>query len=266
MRWYKHISESLDNPIISDIMDEHGALGYLVFFGVLEIYARRYSKDVGWKLDVSLKYIRGKLRIVHNKSLVNVLKTIHNVAGWDVVFHGDRVTIKVDKFHELADNWSSRKPRKHTPPDYVDTTEQLPDQKEEEVDGEEEGKDIYTLIFAYWNSEAIIVHQKLTDKCKTKIRAALKDHDEAEIMAAINNYATVFNGADYYWSHKWTLGDFLSRGLEKFMDSATPLENFHINQGGGNGQQNSSGSGKYYPNPRERPPGDPGEAQIEIIE
>ena len=35
---------------------------------------------------------------------------------------------------------------------------------------------IYIPVFEYWNSKEIIVHRKLTEKIKVKIKAALKDH------------------------------------------------------------------------------------------
>ena len=36
MKWFKHVSDSLDDPLIYDLMTEFGSDGYLVFFGVLE--------------------------------------------------------------------------------------------------------------------------------------------------------------------------------------------------------------------------------------
>ena len=45
-------------------------------------------------------------------------------------------------------------------------------------------------------------------------------------MQAINNYAVVLKSEDYFWTHEWTLEDFLSRGLGKFVEEAHPLTNF----------------------------------------
>ena len=84
----------------------------------------------------------------------------------------------------------------------------------------------YIQLFGYWNSKEIIVHRKLTDKMKTKIRVALENRTEEEIIRAIDNYATVLKSEEYYWTYEWIFEDFLVRGLSKFVDEAHPLTNF----------------------------------------
>lgn len=87
-------------------------------------------------------------------------------------------------------------------------------------------KDTYTPIFKTWNSLNIIVHRKITDKMKTPIRVQTKIYSEPEIIKAIENYSTVIKSDKHYFNHKWTLEDFLNRGLGKFSDEADPLKNF----------------------------------------
>jgi hypothetical protein len=41
----------------------------------------------------------------------------------------------------------------------------------------------------------------------------------------MNNYVEVLHGEQYYWSHKWTLKEFLTRGLDKFLTVNKPLDN-----------------------------------------
>ncbi|HUX59203.1 MAG TPA: replication protein [Bacteroidales bacterium] len=87
-------------------------------------------------------------------------------------------------------------------------------------------ENIYTPLYEHWNSLKIIIHKKLTEKQKTKIRAAIKDYTKEEIIKAMDNYAYVVNSSGHYFSHKWPMEDFLQRGLSKFVDEATPLTNF----------------------------------------
>jgi hypothetical protein len=47
-----------------------------------------------------------------------------------------------------------------------------------------------------------------------------------EIFKAFQNYSIVINSDDYFWDYKWTMEDFLQRGLDKFVNEALPLENF----------------------------------------
>jgi len=101
---------------------------------------------------------------------------------------------------------------------------------ETETKTETETEEIFLSLFNFWNSKKIIQHKKLTDKTRTKIRSALKDYSEQEIREAIENYAIITQqaGTKYFWpkNQKWTLAEFLQRGLERFLNTANPLKNF----------------------------------------
>lgn len=84
-------------------------------------------------------------------------------------------------------------------------------------------------IFDYWNSKSsvLITHRQLTEKIETKIKSRLKENTEEEIKQAIDNYAEVLSHPEvYYFNYKWTLADFMQRGVDKFLSSADPLNNF----------------------------------------
>ncbi len=86
----------------------------------------------------------------------------------------------------------------------------------------------FSKFFNSWNELKIVVHEKLSDAAKTKISAALKTFTESDILKAFENYSTVLKSERHYFSHKWTLANFLSRagGLSQFVDEADPLKNF----------------------------------------
>jgi len=81
-------------------------------------------------------------------------------------------------------------------------------------------------IFEHWNSKDIIKHRKMTDKIKRAINGALRDYTKDEICQAIDNYALILSDEKYYWTHKWTLKEFLERGLDKFFDFETAAQNY----------------------------------------
>jgi hypothetical protein len=108
MKWFKHISDSLDDPFIYDLM-EHCNDGYLVFFGVIEIYAREFKSEPDWKLDISWAYLRQKLHRTRNKPIQKALSFIQVLQKWDIVLTDDRVSIHIPKFTELLDNWQNNK-------------------------------------------------------------------------------------------------------------------------------------------------------------
>jgi len=81
-------------------------------------------------------------------------------------------------------------------------------------------------VFEHWNSKDIIQHRKLTDKIKRAINGALRNYSADEICAAIDNYVAILTDDKYYWSYRWTLQDFLQRGIEKFLDFETAAQNY----------------------------------------
>ena len=78
MKWYKHISDSLDDPFIFDLMTKHGSDGYVVFFGTIEIYSREFKPELTWNLVVSLAFLQQKLRISRNK----IKKILQDITKW----------------------------------------------------------------------------------------------------------------------------------------------------------------------------------------
>jgi hypothetical protein len=101
----------LDDPKIFDLMTEHGSLGYLVFFGILEIYAREFKTDSGWMLKTSIGYLKSKLRVYHANRLSILLQSLEHLCRWSVNLSGDRVEIYIPKFRELLDETTIKKLR-----------------------------------------------------------------------------------------------------------------------------------------------------------
>jgi len=73
-------------------------------------------------------------------------------------------------------------------------------------------------IYTYWNSCDIYKHIKLTDKIKNKISTSLKTYKENDLIKAMTNYKKVLFDEDSYFNYRWTLVDFLQRGIEKFLN------------------------------------------------
>jgi hypothetical protein len=110
MKWFKHISDSLDDPFIYDLLVEFGAEGYLVFFGVIEKYSREFSPENGWKLVINPSYFRQKF-LISSAKIKKILSKIHK---WDIEYKDDKVIIFIPKFTELLDEWSRRKLGSHS--------------------------------------------------------------------------------------------------------------------------------------------------------
>lgn len=86
---------------------------------------------------------------------------------------------------------------------------------------------IYNMFLAEWNGKGIVKHKKVTTRMKKAIDKVLKnaDYPLAEVFKAFENYAEILYSPGHFWDYKWTMEDFLNRGLHKFVDEAQPFDN-----------------------------------------
>ncbi len=89
---------------------------------------------------------------------------------------------------------------------------------------------IYIVLFNLWNELGIITHKKLTSDMKRAIDSARQDYSQEEMAQAMRNYAVIVKGTEYYFDHRWTLAEFLSRrkgnNIERFLDLDIAKSNF----------------------------------------
>ena len=92
--------------------------------------------------------------------------------------------------------------------------------------------EIYDTFLKKWNDCGMIQHKKITTMRKRAIDKVIKnaDYPISEVFDAFENYAKILNDPDYFWTYKWTMEDFLNRGLHKFVDEAQPLSNNKIKE------------------------------------
>ena len=78
---------------------------------------------------------------------------------------------------------------------------------------------LYIYIFNAWNKLNINNEKKLTDDNKSAIANALNEHNEEDIINAIENFGVVYK-SDHYYNYAWILKSFLSRrnGINRFME------------------------------------------------
>lgn len=100
-------------------------------------------------------------------------------------------------------------------------------------------------VYEHWNKqEPLITHKSLTKKTAQRTRSALREYTMEEINTSIHNYAQILERPEvYYFTYRWTLSDFLQRGIEKFIDWETTDHNFRRKTT--DGSANQPKKGKY---------------------
>lgn len=111
MKWYKHISGSLDDPDISDAVDIFGSDGYLLFFRILELLSIEFDVDNPGISTFSANFLKKKIPISYKK-IVEVLKFFNERDRLLVEFHNgkrlDMVTINCPKLKDLTDSYTTK--------------------------------------------------------------------------------------------------------------------------------------------------------------
>jgi len=149
MRWFKHLSDSHNDPDLSVAWDKFGDAAVLVFWITMEMYAKEYEhlneESDGW-LKIGLKNYRKNLR----KSFTKVEKVLRFYQEKNRIFfkvEGDYILLKIPKFIELADNYSRLRTFRKTHNDNKMITPRLHIEVEGEVDKEVK-KDLKTKDFS----------------------------------------------------------------------------------------------------------------------
>jgi len=105
VKWFKHISTSIDDPFINLLRYEFGfGIGYYLFFGIIEIYSREFQPEISYFLEVNSQFICDKLGIKRKKNLEKFLNFMNKSRKWKVKKDGENYSIWIPKFFELLTN------------------------------------------------------------------------------------------------------------------------------------------------------------------
>jgi len=107
IKWFKHISDSLDDPFIFNLIDRFGGDGYLVFFGTLEVMAREFDINSPGICQLSVKFLAKKLQI-SVKKLKIILKFCSENERIFAEFNGCLLTLTCPKLKDMCDEFTRK--------------------------------------------------------------------------------------------------------------------------------------------------------------
>jgi phage replication O-like protein O len=179
----------------------------------------------------TLRAIKKEMKVLLEERVIIVTKETDNRNSRKLMLNKDYEQWKTNRTGERLDTGeqSDTGEQEDTP-----RGEQLDTPSGERLDTQEFKKDIvkeniYT-IFEHWKSKGIVVHKKLNKKMESHINARLQDYEVDDLIAAIDNYSEVFKKDTYYWTHRWTLQDFMKpNNLDRFLNESEPLVTYLAN-------------------------------------
>lgn len=139
MKWFKHYTDSLDDPFIQGLMDEFSHLGYVVFFGLIEIIAKENGNEVTGVLTVSPAYLRRKLRTTPTR-VRQVLDYCQTHGRLTADYSGKEWELCFAKIAKIKDNYtknlqaSGKKLSKHKEKEEYKEEKEVKSKKKKEID------------------------------------------------------------------------------------------------------------------------------------
>ncbi len=249
--YFPHDAGANNSDTLTILQNRFGNNGYAVWFKLLE----KLSASEGHYIDCR-NHMRWQLLIayfgVDEITTIEILKLLVEIEAIDKELWGSRVIWCQNLVNNVADVYKNRRreiPQKplitnNNPNTTQDNTLTTPNNTQSKVKYIKVNN-IYTI----WNEQKILIHKKLTPEISRAIDTALKDNTEEEVIQAIKNYSEIINHSDlYYFSYRWTLKDFLHRGLAKFADIEVAKKNYQKDKEGTTFGRPTTGH-----NPRELP-------------
>ena len=200
MKWFKHDTGSFEDPDFNSILDEFGDAGYVMFFGLLEIYGAEFiNVDPDGFLKVPFSLVRRKLRKNRVKIELFLNFCQESLSKPRFIYHsnGKSLSYKVPKFIHLASNWTSRQNNQPTEvPTEVPTAIEL----EVDIDKDKVSKDTFVpppqcphvdIINMYHNILPEMPKIKVWDDTAKKwLRSRWKEDPERQNLSWWGNYFT----------------------------------------------------------------------------
>ena len=206
MKWFKHITDSLDDPFIFDLVSHFKGDGYMVFFGTLEIMSREFNIETPGICEISLKFLAKKLQL----SVRFITKVLDFCAKNERIFYSiknDRITLNCPKLIKMCDEFTQKalKEKSGVDPDTVGSESGIRNKKKEE-DKEKEGKE-YPPRHKYLDSVL------LSDEEYKKLQEVLGQKNLDCGIEQLDYSITVKGGK--YKDHYKTLLNWFKRGFLK---------------------------------------------------
>lgn len=129
-------------------------------------------------------------------------------------------------------NWSDYQDSEQQSDIKVTSNRHQPDTKKKYKKYKELNNKDIVRIFDHWNSKKIRVHRTMDDKLTKQIQILIDELGSEQIIMAIDTYDAIIKSKEYYFDYKWSLIDFLKRGISKFTDEEVAKSNYRSGTNG----------------------------------
>ena len=259
--YFPHDTDASTNSRTLKILENRfGNDGYTFWFKLLELLGRKEGHYIDFNDEDGLEYLSSETKIKDIETLKEMLEILVRRGSIDKELFEHKIIWCQSFVEGIADAYRNRKASLPQKPNLNNIRNSIPDSHNSISDNDNPQTKLnktkvnnnkYTGLFNLWNSLGIYQHKKLTRDMRGAIDSARKDYSQEEIERAMSNYAIIVKGKEYYFDHRWTLAEFLSRrnsnNIERFLDLEIAKSNFKKEAGIGTHRE----SPRSIPKPEE---------------
>lgn len=232
------------------LQNEFGNDGYAFWYRLLELLCKSenqvydYNNPAAWRLLLAETHVKEDIA-------TNILKVLADVEAIDPELYQAKliwVQNLVDNLDLVYNRRSTGKPQKPVNANkntVIDDNNAVNVNKSTQtiLNNTKQDNTILLQVFDHWNNQNIIIHKNLNGNEST-IKTALKNHTPEEINLSISTYSEIIKGEQYFFKFRWTLKEFLKRGLEKFINPEVAKQNYLKDHRDNGGQNSGANRGK----------------------
>jgi len=249
VNYFSHDTDASEKKTLTIIQNKYGNDGYAFWYKLLEILGKTNGHYYCFEDPADWEFLLAKTHIPVPEIAGNILETLATLDAIDKnLFHEHQVIWSQNFVDRLKGVYKKRDEPLPIKPDFnvsvgdngvpvSDNPVTDSDNQQSKLNYIKVNNNIYILLFDHWNTLGIIIHSKLTSSIKSAVDSVIKDYSQDEIKQSMNNYAEIVKGKEYYFSYRWTLTEFLSRGkgnnIERFLDLERAKVNFKKEDGNG---------------------------------
>lgn len=108
MKWFKHMTDMLDDTFIHRLMDEFGVAGYGIWVGVLELYGKYAKENCGGWVSIPKTLAEQKLR-TKRSTIGRLMLRCQSAGKLEFKESGLDLELRIPKMAEFKDEWAARK-------------------------------------------------------------------------------------------------------------------------------------------------------------
>lgn len=116
MKWFKHQTNALSDPFIVEMIDKYGGDGYMIYFGLVEMMAEKFTPEGGGRCTLPVSFLRKNLQISGKKlsKFLNIFSKKEKIFSKIVGENGDEIELYCPKLRDVASDWAKRQIRENS--------------------------------------------------------------------------------------------------------------------------------------------------------